>query len=44
MDKDIQKLLHEIVKLSRKVGSIDFLKFVNTNGVTTILVEEVPCC
>jgi hypothetical protein len=39
---DIQKLLREIVKMSRQVRSVDLLKVVNYNNVTTSLVE-VPC-
>jgi hypothetical protein len=41
-NKDIQKLLREIVKMSRQVRSFDLLKVVNSNNVTTSLVE-VPC-
>ncbi len=41
-NKDIQKLLREIVKMSRQVKSVDLLKVINSNDVTTSLVE-VPC-
>jgi hypothetical protein len=41
-NKDIQKLLREIVKMSRQVRLIDLLKVVNSNDITTSLVE-VPC-
>ena len=41
-NKDIQKLLREIVKMSPQVKSVEILKVVNSNNVTTSLVE-VPC-
>jgi paraquat-inducible protein B len=42
MNNDIQKLLREIMKMSRQVRSVNLLKVVNSNDVTTSLVE-VPC-
>jgi hypothetical protein len=42
MNKDIQKLLREIVKMLRQVRSVNLLKVVSSNDVTTSLVE-VPC-
>jgi hypothetical protein len=41
-NKDIQKLLREIVKMSLQVRLVDLLKVANSNDVTTSLVE-VPC-
>jgi hypothetical protein len=41
-DKDITPLLRDIVKLSKKVTSVDLLKVLHYNDTTTSLVE-VPC-
>jgi hypothetical protein len=43
MDKDITCVLYDIMKLSKKVRSVDLLKVLNYNDTTTSLVE-VPCC
>jgi hypothetical protein len=41
-DKDISLVLQDIMKLSKKVRSVDLLKVLNYNNTTTSLVE-VPC-
>jgi hypothetical protein len=41
-DKDIRPVLRDIMKLSKKVKSVDLLKVLNYNDTTTSLVE-VPC-
>jgi hypothetical protein len=41
-DKDISSVLRDIIKLSKKVKSVDLLKVVHYNDTTTSLVE-VPC-
>jgi hypothetical protein len=41
-DKDITPVLRDIMKLSKKVRSVDLLKVLNYNDTTTSLVE-VPC-
>ncbi len=41
-DKDITSVLRDIIKLSKKVKSVDLLKVLNYNDATTSLVE-VPC-
>ncbi len=41
-DKYIMPVLRDIMKLSKKVRSVDLLKVLNYNDMTTSLVE-VPC-
>jgi hypothetical protein len=41
-DKDIMSVLNNIIKLSKKVKSVDLLKVLNYNDEATSLVE-VPC-
>ena len=41
-DKDITPVLRDIIKLSKKVKSVDLLRVLNYNDTTTSLVE-VPC-
>jgi hypothetical protein len=41
-DKDIMPVLWDIIKLSKKVRSVDLLKVLNYNDTATSLVE-VPC-
>jgi hypothetical protein len=41
-DKDIAAVLRDIIKLSKKVKSVDILKVVNYNDATTSLVK-IPC-
>ena len=41
-DADITPVLRDIVKLSKRVKSVDLLKVVHLNGATTTLVE-IPC-
>ncbi len=41
-DKDITPVLRDIMKLAKKVRSVDLLKVLNYNDTTTSLVE-VPC-
>jgi hypothetical protein len=41
-DKDIPPVFGDIMKLSKKVRSVDLLKVLNYNDTTTSLVE-VPC-
>jgi hypothetical protein len=41
-DKDISPVLRDIMKLSKKVRSVDLLKVLNYNNTTTSRVE-VPC-
>jgi hypothetical protein len=41
-NKDIAVVLHDIIKLSKKVKSVDILQVVNYNDATTSIVE-VPC-
>jgi hypothetical protein len=41
-NKEIQKLLREIMKMPRQVRSVNLFKIVNSNDITTSLVE-VPC-
>jgi hypothetical protein len=41
-DKDITRVLQDIIKFSKSVRSVDLLKVLNYNDMTTSLVE-VPC-